>query len=151
MKTVIVTAPLGCLRDFAVRDRRLEAITIENADLARRMWRAPASFGEIAVRLVQGVELHDEDVLFAADDVVVYVRVAAEDVLVALPRTLEEASRLGHLLGNRHLPAHFGEKEIIVRYDPLVEEALNAQGVPFVREARVFDEPFRHAHAPHAH
>jgi urease accessory protein UreE len=39
----------------------------------------------------------------------------------------------------------------VVRYDPLLEGLAREHGVDVTRELRVIAQPFRHAHAPHAH
>jgi urease accessory protein len=90
-------------------------------------------------------------VLYAGEDLVVVIGVEVDDLFVIRPRDIGQALAIGHALGNRHLPAQFDGDAILVRYDPLVEELLREQSVPYSREARVVAEPFRYANAPHDH
>jgi len=95
--------------------------------------------------------LHDGDVIFADERLVVAVLVAADDVLVFEPGSIRAAIGIAHALGNRHLPIQAEGDAIVVRYDPLLESLGAEHGVSVRREQRVITQPFRHAHAPHAH
>lgn len=151
MSASIAVRVLGRIADFAIDGRHLERVEIASDDLARRILRLRASVGELGLRLENGATLRDGDVVFADAQRVIFVDVAADELLVAKPQTLEAAARLGHALGNRHLPVQFAGGEMIVRWDRLIEELLRDSGVNFERVRRKVVAPFRHADAPHRH
>ncbi len=142
---------LGNLETFAVGARTVESIPLASDDLAKRIVRLMTSAGEIGLRFDGDQRLRDGDVVFADERCVVAIAVEADDVLVLRPASIGTAIRIAHALGNRHLPIQSGEDEIVVRYDPLLEALASEHGVAVTRERRVLAQPFRHAHAPHAH
>ena len=148
---MVYDAPFGNLDDFSVGPRRLEHITIDSDDCAKRLLRLSTSVGEIGLRFSGQRRLRDGDVVPADERVVIAVRVLPDDVLVGHPGTIASALALGHARGNRHLPVQIDGGEVIVRYDPLLPALFAEHDVPVTRAARVVAEPFRHAHAPHGH
>ncbi len=142
---------IGNLATFGIGTRTLERIPLRSDDLAKRIIRVTTSAGEIGLRFEGHIRLRDGDVIFADEDRVVAVAVDADDVLVLRPGSIGVAIRIAHALGNRHLPIQTHDDEIVVRYDPLLEALAAEHGVPVTREQRVIVQPFRHAHAPHAH
>jgi len=142
---------LGNLAGFALGQRTLERIGLRSDDLAKRVLRLATSAGEIGLRFEGAERLHDGDVVYADERVVVAVQVDADDVLVIRPASISAAIAIAHALGNRHLPIQPDGDTLVVRYDPLLEALCAEHGVAVTREARVVAQPFRHAHAPHAH
>jgi urease accessory protein len=151
LSVVVRAAALGRLDTFAVGGRTVERVSARSDDLAKRVLRFTTSAGEIGLRFDGAERLHDGDVIFADDRLVVAVLVAADDVLVMRPATISAAIAIAHALGNRHLPIQTAGDTIVVRYDPLLEALAAERGVSVQREARVVTQPFRHAHAPHEH
>jgi urease accessory protein len=151
LKLVVRAAVVGRLETFPLGARTLERVAVTSDDLAKRLLRIETSAGEIGLRFADDQRLRDGDVIFADDQLVVAVLVDADDVLVIRPASLGSAIRLAHALGNRHLPIQLDGDAIVVRYDPLLEALAAEHGAAFTRERRVIAEPFRHAHAPHAH
>jgi urease accessory protein len=151
MSVVIRTETLGCLDTFAVGARTVERVSVRSDDLAKRVLRFSTGAGEIGLRFEGSERLHDGDVIFADERLVVAVVVAADDVLVFEPGSIHAAIGIAHALGNRHLPIQAEGDAIVVRYDPLLESLGAEHGVTVRREQRVIAQPFRHAHAPHAH
>ncbi|HTV73137.1 MAG TPA: hypothetical protein VME66_05500 [Candidatus Acidoferrales bacterium] len=140
---------LGTIEAYPTGTRRVERVALRSDDLAKRLLRVETSVGDLGLR--PPTALHDGDVIYADDEVVVCITVDADDVLVAAPASIAQAIEIAHALGNRHLPIQRAAETIVVRYDPLVEELLREQGVAYVRELRRLREPFVHAHAPHTH
>jgi urease accessory protein len=147
----LLNAPVGNLGRFPLGERTIERIELESDALSKRILRLSTSVGDFGLRLEGEARLRDGDIVFADEERVIAVRVRADDVLVAAPRTIAEALRLAHALGNRHLPIQLDGDLVIARFDPLVAELCAEQGVAARREERVLDEPFRHARAPHRH
>lgn len=78
------------------------------------------------------------------------------DVLVIQPASIEEALKVAHSLGNRHLQAQFFGTDsefkaevMVVRYDHTVEHHLNHVGVNYHRGDYVMPRAFRHAEHTH--
>ncbi|MDN8696608.1 urease accessory protein UreE, partial [Staphylococcus aureus] len=63
---------------------------------------------------------------------------------VILHITLLVMGDISNQLGNRILPEHFTETEMLVQYDYLVEYLLKSLGIPYVREERKVNKSFRH-------
>jgi urease accessory protein len=150
MPHLLVERVLGTIEGFPIGGRRMERALVRSDDLAKRILRIHTSIGDLGIRLGPGA-LHDGDVIYADDDLVVCVDVEADDVLVAQLATVAQAVEIGHALGNRHLPMQQEGDTIVLRYDPLVEELFRERGVAYGREQRRLREPLRHAHAPHGH
>jgi urease accessory protein len=150
MPHVLVEQVLGTIDKFPTGSRRVERAVVSSDDLAKRILRVHTSIGDLGIRIGPGA-LHEGDVIYVDDDLVVCVGIAADDVLIAQPTTIAQAAEIGHALGNRHLPIQQVGDTMVVRYDPLVEELLRERGVAYTREQRRLHEPFRHAHAPHGH
>jgi urease accessory protein len=148
---MVYDSPFGNLADFAVGTRRLEHVTIDSDDCAKRLLRLSTSIGDIGLRFEGSRRLRDGDVVHADERVVIAVSVAPDDVLIARPASVAAALALGHALGNRHLPMQLDGDAVVVRYDPLLPALFAEHAVPVTREARVLALPFRHAHAPHGH
>jgi urease accessory protein len=151
VSVVIRSETLGRLDTFAVGARTVERVSVRSDDLAKRVLRFSTGAGEIGLRFEGSERLRDGDVIFADERLVVAVLVAADDVLVFEPGSIRAAIGIAHTLGNRHLPIQAEGDAIVVRYDPLLEPLGAEHGVSVRREQRVIAQPFRHAHAPHAH
>lgn len=147
----LLNAPLANLAKFTAGERTIERVELESDALSKRILRISTSVGDFGLRLEGESRLRDGDILFADDERVIAVQVRADDVLVAAPRTIAEALRLAHAVGNRHLPIQVDGDLLIARFDPLLAELCAEQGVPARREERVLAEPFRYARAPHHH
>lgn len=127
------------------KNKHIEKVYLENSDLVKRIQRVKTDHGnEIDIRLKQPIDLQYGDILYKDDDNMIVVDVNSEDLLVIKPRNLKEMGDIAHQLGNRHLPAQFTEKEMLVQYDYLVEELLKNIGLPYSREARKVNQAFKH-------
>lgn len=151
MSALVRNTVLGRLDTFALGARTLERVSVGSDDLAKRVLRFTTSAGEIGLRFGGAERLHDGDVIFADERLVVAVLVDADDVLILRPPSIGAAIGIAHALGNRHLPIQTDADAIVVRYDPLLETLAREHGVAIARERRVIAQPFRHAPAPHRH
>ena len=113
----------------------------------RRLISAPDGV-QFPLELPTGSVLHPGQVLHEADGRVYVVAAAPENVVVIRPRSLEEAARIGHLIGNLHRDVEAAGAEVIALADSALVERLKRIGVPFAEEQRAF-----HGRAPggHAH
>lgn len=161
---MIVTAILGNIRDegteaagATVADR----VVFDNEQRVKRIQRVTTETGtELGLRLDASVrELEDGDILARTADGLIVAAMAPVDVLVITPATVEEALRVAHALGNRHLQAQFfGPADdfpgaeggaMVVRYDHTVEHLLDHLGVAYNRGEHVMPKAFRHAEHTH--
>lgn len=156
---MIVTEVSGSVHeDPAYARAHRERVRLPVARLSQRIQRLTTDHGrEFGLRLPVGApDLRDGDVLVAEEGNVVVVEVDSSDVIVIAPRSIGEALFAAHSLGNRHLPAQFfdvdsdfGAEVMVCQYDHTVEHFLNDHGVPFTRETRTMEVPFRHAEHTH--
>jgi urease accessory protein len=151
LSLAVRAAALGHLGTYPVGGRTIEYVRVTSDDLAKRVLRFTTSAGEIGLRFAGSERLHDGDVIFADDRLVVAVAVAPDDVLILRPPSIRSAIGIAHALGNRHLPIQTDGDAIVVRYDPLLEALAAEHAVAVTREPRVIPQAFRHAHAPHHH
>ena len=76
------------------------------------------------------------------------VAAAPEAVVVVRPRSLAEAARIGHLIGNLHRDIETDGEAVIALADTALIDRLRRIGVPFGEERRAFQgrAPGEHAH-----
>lgn len=156
---MIVTEVLGSIHEDPTLARaHHERVLLPVAALAKRIQRLTSDHGrEFGLRLApDAADLRDGDVLIAEPDNVVIVQVDTSDVIVIAPRTVGEALFAAHSLGNRHLPAQFfdassvfGAEVMVCQYDHTVEQFLIDHAIPYRRETRAMEVPFRHAEHTH--
>ena len=111
----------------------------------RRLVEAPDGV-VLALELPTGTILHPGQLLHHDAEAAYVVSAADENVLVAHPRDMAEAARIGHLIGNMHRDIHASGNDIIALADEVLAERLAKTGVPFDRARRPF-----HGRAPGEH
>jgi len=111
----------------------------------RRLIEAPDGV-VLALELPTGTILHPGQLLHHDAEAAYIVSAADENVLVAHPRDMAEAARIGHLIGNMHRDIHASGNDIIALADEVLAERLAKTGVPFDRARRPF-----HGRAPGEH
>ncbi len=125
--------------------RHIEKVYLESSDLVKRIQRVTTDHGnEIGIRLKEPRDLVAGDVLYMDDKNMIVIDVISDDLLIIMPRSLNEMGTIAHQLGNRHLPAQFEGDEMLVQYDYLVEELLQHLQIPYQREERKVKQAFRH-------
>jgi len=120
-------------------------MTAHDRRRVRRMIDAPDGV-RFPLELATGTVLHPGQVLHQGDGRTYVVAAAPEDVIVARPRDLAEAARLGHLIGNLHRDLEADGGDVVALNDPALAARLRRAGVPFVEERRPF-----HGRAPGEH
>jgi urease accessory protein len=113
----------------------------------RRLISAPDGV-QFPLALPTGSILRPGQVLHEANGRAYVVAAAPEDVVVVRPRSLEEAARVGHLIGNLHRDIETDGNAVIALADSALIDRLQRIGVSFTEERRAF-----HGRAPggHAH
>lgn len=103
----------------------------------RRRLTAPDGV-ELRLAFPTGTVLLPGSVLDTVDGVAYVVAAAPEDVAAVSLRSLAEAARVAHAVGNLHRDFVEDGGVFLVLWDPPIELLLTRLGVPFVREARPF-------------
>ncbi|GGI99486.1 urease accessory protein UreE [Alicyclobacillus cellulosilyticus] len=148
---MILEARVGHVSTHPLDGRTVERIRLSSHDLAKRLLRVTTDAGrEVGIRLPEGTELRDGDILWMDDRVAIVIDVLPEELLVVGPRSLREMGEVAHQLGNRHIPVQFADDLLLVQYDYLVERLLQELEVPYRRETRKVARPFRHVGHHHA-
>jgi urease accessory protein len=87
---------------------------------------------EIALALPTGTRLRAGDLLPTSEGWI-EVQLAAEDVLLIRPRSLQETAFVAYQIGNRHLPLEIAEQGLKTLYEPTLESYLQQRGVSVER------------------
>jgi urease accessory protein len=113
----------------------------------RRLIEAPDGL-RFPLELATGTVLHPGHVLHRTGPRTYVVTAAPEHVVVARPRDIAEAARVGHLIGNLHRDIDVTESEIVALADAAILDRLRRANVPFVEDRRAFHgrAPGEHAH-----
>lgn len=136
---------IGNLEREEITRRHIEKVYLESDHLMKRVQKVKTDHGrEIGIRLKDARNLVVGDVLYMDEKNMIVIDVLADDLLVISPRSLLEMGNIAHQLGNRHLPAQFEDDVMLVQYDYLVEELLNALHIPYQREERKVKQAFLH-------
>lgn len=122
-------------------------MTAHDRRRVRRIVEAPDG-ARFPLELPTGTVLQIGQVLHRQGDKQYVVGAAAEDVLVARPRTVAEAARIGHLIGNMHRDIETDGDCIIALADTVLADRLRRAAVSFSQEQRPFHgkAPGEHAH-----
>jgi urease accessory protein len=122
-------------------------MTAHDRRRVRRLIDAPDGV-RLALELPTGTVLVPGQVLHRGGGRAYVVAAAAEDVIVARPRSVDEAARVGHLIGNLHRDLEAAGGVVIALADAALAQRLRRAGVPFVVERRAFHgkAPGEHAH-----
>jgi urease accessory protein len=122
-------------------------MTAHDRRRVRRLVDAPDG-ARLALELATGTVLHPGQVLHRDGARAYVVQAAPENVVVARPRDVAEAARLGHLIGNLHRDLEVDGDQVVALADAALADRLRRAGMPFVEEQRAFHgrAPGEHAH-----
>lgn len=112
-------------------------MTAHDRRRVRRLVEAPDGM-RLALELPTGTVLVPGQVLHRGGGRDYVVAAAPEDVIVARPRSLEEAACVGHLIGNLHRDLEAAGDLVIALADAALADRLRRAGVPFTVERRTF-------------
>jgi urease accessory protein len=142
---MIIEHIVGNVEEITTTGRHIERVYLSSDDLVKRIQRVITDHGkEVGIRLKEPKDLIDGDILFMDERNMIVVSVTSDDLLVIQPTCLKQMGEIAHQLGNRHLPAQFEGKVMLVQYDYLVQELLEQLDIPFAREDRKVKKAFRH-------
>ncbi|NMD71790.1 urease accessory protein UreE [Bacillus sp. DNRA2] len=142
---MMIERVIGNVRETVNLPRHIERVYLRSELLLKRIQRVRTDHGnELGIRLKNGVELRDGDILYQDEKNAIVISVLEDEVIAIKPTTLKQMGEIGHMLGNRHLPAQFTDEEMVVQYDYLVEKLLQELDVPYVCEKRKLAQAFKH-------
>ncbi|MBU7593411.1 urease accessory protein UreE [Metabacillus halosaccharovorans] len=142
---MIIEQIIGNVKELEKAPHHVERVYLRSDDLVKKIQRVKTDHGkELGIRLKQGKELEDGDILYQDQKNSIIISVLADDVIVIKPTSILQMGEISHQLGNRHLPAQFEGNEMIVQYDYLVERLLVELEVPYTREERKMSKAFKH-------
>ncbi|MCV9888239.1 urease accessory protein UreE [Metabacillus halosaccharovorans] len=142
---MIIEQIIGNVKELEKAPHHVERVYLRSDDLVKKIQRVKTDHGkELGIRLKQGKELEDGDILYQDKKNSIIISVLADDVIVIKPTSILQMGEIAHQLGNRHLPAQFENNEMIVQYDYLVERLLVELDVPYTREERKMSKAFKH-------
>ncbi|MFP5344761.1 MAG: urease accessory protein UreE [Gammaproteobacteria bacterium] len=108
---------------------------------------------EIALLLPRGAVLRQDDVLRAADGLLIKVHAAPEEVSTAFTNNTLLLARAAYHLGNRHLALQIGHTWLRYLHDHVLDEMLREMGLsvfneqaPFEPEGGAYEETHVHQH-----
>ena len=142
---ILIERVLGSRLDPELSDRlhhlehhgRVDILTLPQAELARRRFRATSGAGEdVAVALPRDEALYDGAVLRLDDEGALVVRVDTQHWLRLQPRSIADALELGHHAGNLHWRVRFGGEAMLVALEAPADDYLERLG-SLVTERRV--------------
>lgn len=147
---MIIEKIIGNVENIGLHGLHIERVFLSSDDLLKRIQRVTTDHGnEVGIRLKEATALIDGDILYMDANRAIVLKVTEDDLLVIRPISLKQMGEIAHQLGNRHLPAQFEEREMLVQYDYLVEELLKQLGIPYSREERRVKQAFRHVGHQH--
>jgi urease accessory protein len=122
-------------------------MTAHDRRRVRRLVEAPDGL-VLALELPTGTILHPGQLLHHSAEAAYVVSAADEVVLMVRPRDVEEAARVGHLIGNMHRDISVEAGAIVALADDVLEKRLVRDGIPVERATRPFQgrAPGEHAH-----
>jgi urease accessory protein len=142
---MIIEHIVGNLEEITTTGRHIERVYLSSDDLVKRIQRVTTDHGkEVGIRLKEPKDLIDGDILYMDERNMIVVSVTRDDLLVIQPTSFTQMGEIAHQLGNRHLPAQFEGKVMLVQYDYLVQELLEQLDIPYSRENRKVKKAFRH-------
>lgn len=142
---MIIDQIVGNVEEISTAGRHIERVNLSSDDLVKRIQRVTTDHGkEVGIRLKEPKDLIDGDILYMDDRNMIVISVTSDDLLVIHPTSIKQMGEIAHQLGNRHLPAQFEDKVMLVQYDYLVEELLKQLEIPYSREDRKVKRAFRH-------
>lgn len=94
---------------------------------------------EIALLLPRGTVLRQDDVLRAADGLLIKVHAAPEEVSTAFTNNTLLLARAAYHLGNRHLALQIGHTWLRYLHDHVLDEMLRGMGLSVFNERAPFE------------
>lgn len=110
---------------------------------------------DVAISLEPEEKLTDGAVLNWTENEVILVRAAVETVFVITPLDMKNWGKVCYNIGNMHKKAYLTDTEVLVPFDPVLEQILKKTGAPYqIEDRRIIGESANVSakeHAVHGH
>lgn len=149
---MIFTKILGNITDVSLGDeRRMETIWLLSEDLTKRIIRVTTDADtDHGIQLASTEEeLTDGAILWMDEELIIFIRVLPEELIIITPEDINEMGIIAHLLGNSHKPVDVKEGMILLQYDPVIIQMLKKQNIDFSIEERSLHQALRHVNFAH--
>lgn len=115
----------GNLSQFETCGKEIDYVQINWSDANKHILHLSTQAGrDIGIRKPEGFALHDGDVIYNDDQLVVAVNVKPSQVLRVHLHDVELAARVGYELGKRHLPIFIMQDMMEIPFDESTEQYL---------------------------
>lgn len=146
---MLVENILGNIKDYDTKSKTIDRVKLSADDRLKQILRLKSDNGvEIGIKLNSG-HLHDGDILGQNDTSIFVVEFLPQSVLVIKPKDIMQMGFIAHSIGNKHIPAIFEDKNIIIEDDYLMQEWLQKEGVNFEKKDIVLKHALKHASHHH--
>ncbi len=148
---MILTEVLGNLRDMAIQENLIERVPLEWFELDKRLLCKTTDKGnEIGIAIDGNQRLQHGDILYLGSKKVITVEVLPAKAIVLEPESMQETAFICYQLGNRHAPLYISGVQVLVPFDPTIEELFRRLDIPVKIEARRLEHGLR-AETHHHH
>lgn len=151
---MILTEIFANVRDIPdLKKYHVETCMVKSDDLHKKILRLKTDHGnEYGVRLLDGEAALGNGVAFkAGDHNLVVLSVIPDEVIVVLPKDIDEMGFAAHLLGNLHKPVQIENGTIVLLHEALVEDALRQHAIAYEVKKMPLDKPLMYADLSHSH
>lgn len=144
---MILTEVFGNVADIDdLASYHVETCMVKSEDLAKRILRVKSDHGhEYGIRLDDASDPLSNGAAFLKESgKLVALSVIPDEMIVIAPRDIDEMGVIAHFLGNMHKPVQVKDAKIALLYDPVVEKALEQQGIAFEVKELELDTPLKY-------
>ena len=144
---MILTEVFGNVADIDDLDSyHVETCMVKSEDLAKRILRVTSDHGQdYGIRLDDASDPLSNGAAFLKEPgKLVVLSVIPDEMIVVTPDGIDEMGIIAHFLGNLHKPVQVKDATIALLYDPVVEKALEQQGIAYVVKELELDAPLKY-------
>jgi urease accessory protein len=143
----------GNIADFDTEEVHVETAYVKSDDFAKRILRVTSDHGnDYGIRLADDSAPLENGAVFVLDEGhVLTLSAIADKVLRITAKDIDDMGRLAHFLGNLHKPVEIQDGQIIVLYDPVVDQQLEVMGADYVVDEVELTSALRHPDFSHMH
>lgn len=137
---MLIEKIIGKIEDYDLSQYLTDCVVLNHEELTKPHQKVISKAGrEIAISLPVGETLYVNAVLYADDNMILYVDAAEEEVLEIYPKNNLEWARSAFNIGNMHHPAYIKENSIITPYDPSIERIFKTLEIKYERRIASLD------------
>ena len=127
---MIIQEIVGNIKTHPILGHDVDVLEIEWFETTKRIQRKRTNAGmEIAIKFIQeGQRLHQGDILYEDDDLVVVVHIKPCEAIVMTPASLLEMGTICYEIGNKHLPLFIQNDQIMMPFEMPMFRWLEASG-----------------------